>query len=517
MKKFSLMLALLLLLSGCKKTPEPTVPTTEETVPGLTDFIECQTHTDQDDDGLCDVCHYSILVTFDFYCINDLHGKIADADTHPGVDELTTFLEKAREHNENTIVLSAGDMWQGSAESNMTRGALTTEWMNDVGFAAMTLGNHEFDWGEDPIVANSQIADFPFLAINIYDRQTDAQVAYCESSLLVDQGDVQIGIIGAMGDCYSSISASQVKDVYFITGSDLTALVKAESEKLRTQGADFIVYVIHDGYGDSASASAVPISGGKLRDYYDTSLSRGYVDLVFEGHTHQRYILEDEHGVYHLQNKGDNKGISHVTVRINPVTGTSVCTGTKLLATGVYANMEDDPIVEELLEKYASQLSSAGEILGYNSRLRYKNDLRQLTADMYYRLGMETWGKDYDIVLGGGFMSVRSPGSLPEGEVTYAMLQGLLPFDNRLALCTVSGRDLADKFFFTTNDSYFISFGEYGRKVRQNIDPDATYYIILDSFSYDYAPNNVTVVEEYQDGVYARDLIAQYIRDGGME
>lgn len=521
MKKICIILALLLLLTGCSKTPAPTTPptaaTTEEAPAEVTEFAPCQTHTDADDDGMCDVCSSALLVTFDFYCINDLHGKIADADTHPGVDELTTFLEKARQHNKNTIVLSAGDMWQGSAESNMTRGNLTTEWMNEVGFAAMTLGNHEFDWGEDPIAHNEEIAQFPFLAINIYDRQTNQQVEYCSSSVVVDQDGVQIGIIGAMGDCYNSIAVDKVRDVYFITGDALTQLVMEESARLRAAGADFIVYVIHDGYGDSKSASATPIESYQLQDYYDADLSDSFVDLVFEGHTHQRYILEDPFGIYHLQNKGDNKGISHASVRINPVTGSYTVLDTSLIATGVYANMEDDPIVEQLMEKYADQLSPAGEVLGYNSRLRSKNDLRQLTADLYYRLGMEVWGDAYEIVLGGGFMSVRSPGSLAEGEVTYSDLQGLLPFDNRLALCTISGRDLADKFFFTDHDSYFISFGEYGTKVRKNIDPNATYYIILDSYSYNYAPNHVTVVEEYEDGIYARDLIAQYIRDGGME
>ena len=70
---------------------------------------------------------------------------------------------------------------------------------------------------------------------------------------MIDQNGIQIGIIGAVGDCYSSISASQVQDIYFKTGGDLTALVKAESEALRAQGADFIIYAIHDGYESGSS------------------------------------------------------------------------------------------------------------------------------------------------------------------------------------------------------------------------------------------------------------------------
>ena len=49
-------------------------------------------HTDQDDNGQCDSCTGSVLVYLDIYAINDLHGKLSDGESHPGVDELTTFL-----------------------------------------------------------------------------------------------------------------------------------------------------------------------------------------------------------------------------------------------------------------------------------------------------------------------------------------------------------------------------------------------------------------------------------------
>lgn len=503
-----------MLLTGCTRTPPAP---TETAPPATTAPAVCDPHADSDDNGECDLCLAGLLVNIDVYCVNDLHGKIADADTHPGVDELTTFLERAQLYGKNTIVLSTGDMWQGSSESNLTQGNLTTEWMNDVGFAAMAMGNHEFDWGEGPIEENAQLAEFPFLAINIYDKDTSQQVSYCSSSVMVECGGVQVGIIGAIGDCYSSIAADKTEGVYFITGDALTALVMAESDRLRSQGADFIIYALHDGYGQSKSANATPISGSELRSYYDTALSDGYVDLVFEGHTHQRYLLQDEHDVYHLQNKGDNKGISQVGIVINSVTGTSKVITTQLLATGVYANMEDDPIVEELLDKYSQEIAPAEEVLGMNRTERSSRELKQLVADLYYALGMQVWGEEYDIVLGGGFISIRSPYSLPAGEIDYAMLQSLLPFDNRLALCAIEGRDLLTRFFHADNDNYYIAYGDYGAKVRDTIDPNAMYYIVIDSYSYTYAPNNVTVIEEFTDGYYARDLLADYARSGGFE
>ena len=477
----------------------------------------CTEHLDEDRNGICDRCSVSVLVYIDFFTVNDLHGKLADDDSHIGVDELTTYLKASRLINQRVILLSAGDMWQGSAESNMTKGLIVTEWMNELDFTAMALGNHEYDWGEAYIQENDALAEFPFLAINIYDRATNEPVSYCDPSVIVDLGDVQVGIIGAMGDHYSSIAVDKCEDVYFLVGDALTGLVKEESEELRQQGADFIVYVLHDGYGRSVHSGTEQISASQLSSYYDICLSDGYVDLVFEGHTHQGYLLQDEWGIYHLQNRGDNKGgISHAEVSFNTVTGETQVTAAELISAGQYEDLADDPLVEELLEKYDGQISPAHENLGYNSRRRSSDELRQLVADLYLEAGMAAWGDAYDIVLGGGFMSVRSPYELPKGEVTYADLQTLFPFVNQITLCTVSGRDLKYRFLETSHDKYFISCSGYGDNIRSHINDNATYYIVVDSYTAYYAPNNLTVVEAYDPAVFARDLLADYIKNGEL-
>lgn len=469
----------------------------------------CETHVDADNDLYCDACKGSVLVLVDFYVINDLHGKLADSDNHPGVDELTTYLKAMEANDDHAVFLSSGDMWQGSAESNLTDGKIITEWMNALDFAAMTLGNHEYDWGEDAITANAAMAEFPLLAINIYDRETDTRVSYCQPSTIVDLGVIQIGIIGAIGDCYSSISPDQVQDVYFKTGDELTALVKAESQRLRENGAELIIYSLHDGFGGSSNGS---ISDSKLASYYDISLSEGYVDLVFEGHTHQQYTLQDSQGVYHLQGGGDNKGITHAELAYNLVTGTYTVTDSKLVSTFLYEDLPDDPIVNQLLSKYADDIADAYDVIGYNGAKRNRNWLRQLASDLYLQAGLEKWGGEYDITLAGGFFSVRNPGYLENGEVTYAMLQSLFPFDNELVLCSISGRDLLDRFINTNNDNYFIT-----RADARSIDPDGTYYIVVDSYTSTYAPNRLTEIARYGADVYARDLLATYIAAGNLE
>lgn len=547
MKKFCLIIALCLclLISGCDRTTPPEVTDSstaatqeqtatsapeqleatgeqteasiEQTEPVSVDPSQCTNHVDAQNDGRCDLCDTIVIVAIDFFTVNDLHGKLADGENHPGVDEMSTYFKQQKDSNDHVVLLSAGDMWQGQAESNLTEGLIITDWMNALGFSGMAVGNHEFDWGTGPVKANSEQADFPILAINVYDRATDTRVDYCQSSVMIERGGIQIGIIGAIGDCYSSISAEKVQDIYFKTGDSLTRLVKAESESLRNQGADVIVYVIHDGY-EQGTSSVKNVHSGQLKYYYDMSLSDGYVDLVFEGHTHQQYILKDEYGVYHMQCGGDNKsGISHVELSVNTANGSVKTRLAEHVSAMTYIPLADDPIVAQLMEKYADVVSVSNEVLGYNFTHRTSYYLCQKMSQLYYQKGMELWGNDYNIVLGGGFFSIRSPYTLPAGDVTYGQLQGLFPFDNDLVLCSVKGRDLKEKFVETDNDRYYIYCGDYGTEVCRNIDPNATYYIVVDSYTSVYAPNNLTEVARYQTGLYARDFLAEYIKKGGFE
>lgn len=491
---------------------ETTAPQT--TAPITPPAKDCA-HADADENGICDACNISVIVNFDFYAINDLHGKVVDGESQPGIEELTSYFYHAYKQDDNAVLLSSGDMWQGSSESNLTKGAILTDWMNEMDVVSMTLGNHEFDWGEAYIEMNAEIAEFPFLAINIFDRDTNERVPYCTPSVMIERDGIQIGIIGAIGDCYSSISGEHSQEFYFKVGKELTALVKAESERLRQEGADFIIYSLHDGYGQSKNG-VTTVAGTKLASYYDTSLSKGYVDLVFEGHTHQKYVLRDEFGVYHLQGGGENRGISHADVNINTVTSKAVVLRAEFVENDVYSAFDADGLINELLLKYDEQIAPSRKELGDNAAFRNSTYLRNLVAKLYYQAGVEKWGEDYDIVLGGGFISVRNPYELEKGTVTYAMLQSIFPFDNQLVLCSIKGRDLKNKFFETSNSNYFIYYEQYGEDVWANLDPNATYYVIVDTYSSSYTSNRLTVVAEYDAGIYARDLLAAFIEKGGL-
>ena len=456
------------------------------------------THTDANNDDKCDSCYESVVIVVDFYALNDLHGKFCDTDTQPGVDELGTFLKTREDYDDNVIILSSGDMWQGAAESNLTNGLILTEWMNAMGFASMTIGNHEYDWGEDKIRENLAVADFPFLAINIYDKSTGKLADYCTPSVVVDLGEIQVGIIGAIGDVYSSISSDMVSGVEFKVGSELTSLVKAESDRLRGMGADLIVYSIHNGSADN-------------------SLSNGYVDIVFEGHTHSNYVKTDSYGVYHLQGGGENEGICHAEISVNFVTGKTKVNEAEFVDNSVYSGLEDDPETEAIEDKYADIIDMAYTVIGNISIKQSSTTIKNIVAELYLEAGLERWGDKYKIVLGGGYLSTRSPYDLAAGAVTYSDILSLLPFDNQLTLCSISGKNLKSKFINTTNSNYYNAYSDYYNTIKNNISNNETYYVIVDSYTAFYAPNNLTVVEYYDEGVFARDLLAAEVKAGRFD
>lgn len=468
-------------------------------------------HKDADNDGVCDLCNLSIVVSLDFYAINDIHGTLAQTDSNDGVGGLTTYLLD-KQKNGNAFVLSSGDTWQGGTESNNTKGKLATEWLDYINCVSMTLGNHEFDWTTSAIKLNAQIASFPILAINVYERSTNERATYCDASIMLEYDGAKIGIIGAIGDCYSSISASACSDVYFKVKDELTDLIKDESDSLRSQGADYIILSLHDGQSGSTSGNVDSM------EWYDDTLSDGYVDLVFEAHTHSSYTITDRHGVNHIQAGGYNKGISHASISINTANESST-TSVNIVPYSLYNDQEKDDIIDVLSDLYKNEIGNPDEVLGYNSAKRSSSELADAMAEAYYQLGEEEWGNDFKIVLGGGYIKSRSPYNLAKGDVTVRDLQTLFPFDNTMMLCTVSGRDLWDKFFNTDNNNYHIAYGSYGEQVKATLKSgkgmNDTYYIVVDSYTSDYAYNRLTVVESLGSDIFPRDVLANYLLTNG--
>lgn len=440
------------------------------------------------------------LVNLEIFTLNDTHGNVRDSDSGLGISKTTTLLKKYPKNINNALYVSQGDMWQGGAESNITKGKLVTDWMNQLEFTSMTVGNHEFDWGTSYVSSNATLANFPFLGINVYDKVTNQRVDYLDPSVIVNKNGAKIGIIGSIGDCYSSIAPSMVSDIYFKVGDELSTLVKDEAIRLKNvEKCDFVIYSTH--FSDEG---------------YDISIS-DYVDIVFEGHSHENYIRTDSKGIYHIQSAGYNRTIGYIDVTINTAEDTFVINKINPIYTLDYSSYANDSATEALFTKYADEINVVNEVLGYNARQRNSTYLRNLVASLYLKKGLEKWGEDYNIFLGGGYLSCRSPYNLYKGDVLYSDLYTLFPFDNKLQLCSLTGYYLSAKFVNTDNTNYFNAYSTYGENNKNNIDNNMTYYVIVDSYTSEYAPNHLTVIEDFSvDEYYARDALAEYARSGGF-
>ena len=303
MKRFSIFLlvatlCLSLFLGGCQDT--------EETA--------AHKHTDTDSNGVCDRCYASLFVYFDLYTV---HGQPTD------IDVLEQQLKQATASKPNAMLFSTGNLWQD------TTTAESSSWVNELGFSAASLGALDFENGEQHLSQIDKNATFPLLAINVYDRKTDKRAAYCTPSVMVEKSGIRIGVIGAIGDCYATINEDNCDEVYFKVGSELTSLVKKEAKELRSRGADFIVYLLHDGYGRSHTGAVQNVTDDQLTSYYDTALSDGCIDLVLEGGSDRSYRLQDSHGVYHLQNPN---AISHAEIAFNITDNAATVRSVKLLS-----------------------------------------------------------------------------------------------------------------------------------------------------------------------------------------
>ena len=76
--------------------------------------------------------------------------------------------------------------------------------------------------------------------------------------------------------------------------------------------------------------------------------------------------------------------------------------------------------------------------------------------------------------------------------------------------------DMSEILNFTPGTSSLNGLTAYGESIRESVDPDAAYYVVTDSYSSGYAKNNMTVIDTYSPDTFARDLLADYVNQGGL-
>ena len=212
-------------------------------------------------------------ITVNFTAINDFHGAIKQEGYQPGLAKVAGYLKEKKK--DGNILINAGDMWQGTYESNYSNGNFVTKVFKDIGFDAEVLGNHEFDWGLDRIRENQTLKGSNYLCANIYTYNETGSPSYlgdkyhlCDDYSITTlnpntENEVRVGMIGVIGkDQFTSIQSTYTKDIIF---KDPTSIVKDLSTHLKNNmNCDIVVAIYH------ADQSSV-----------DSSISNGnYVDAV---------------------------------------------------------------------------------------------------------------------------------------------------------------------------------------------------------------------------------------------
>src|SRR5262245_60031142 len=157
-------------------------------------------------------------LTLSVVATNDVHGGLLPRDGRGGVETLSgyvTNLRAARKADGGVLLVDAGDMFQGTVESNLGEGAPVVAVYNALGYAAAAIGNHEFDFGvvgpgvapagssadvRGALKARAAEARFPFLAANLIDTARGRPVDWpnVRPSTIVDVAGVRVGVVGVM-------------------------------------------------------------------------------------------------------------------------------------------------------------------------------------------------------------------------------------------------------------------------------------------------------------------------------
>lgn len=428
------------------------------------------------------------------YSINDFHGALNQDDGEYGISRIAAFLKKelAKEY-QTTIVLSAGDMFQGSGLSNYKYGLDVVNIMNYIGFDAMTLGNHEFDWSLDRILSyrdgdeNNGEADFPLLGCNIFEKSTNELVDLVDPYVLFEKDDYRFAVVGYIGyGLEDSIATQMVEDYYF---ADPVECVSQAVYEIRSNDlADFVIAVGHDS-SDVVNQQLANLTG----DYQ--------VDAVINGHSHNTYAkllssMDDRRvPVVQAGTAGEYLGKAVLEVNKSDLTIKSVSSNTISMSTGKL-----DKYVEEYLEKANEEVAPyLNRVIGKAGR---DINSKYVITDWAVSTIKNKTGADIAFTNLGGLRASAFP-IKKDQNITVAKLYEIMPFDNAIKLVTMKGSDVAA--MMQVNDFIHTDL---------EIDPDKEYRVAAIDYIFDnnaYLFNRGTDIEV--TGLLFRDVMIENIEE----
>lgn len=402
--------------------------------------------------------------------MNDVHGELIGGEDRGGLIAISAYVEAlraAREPEDGAVlVIDAGDMWQGTLESNLLEGAPMVAAYNAIGVTAAAIGNHEFDFGpigdnsiprvagEDPRGALKQRiieADFPVLAANLVDAATGEPVDWdnVQPSVLLDVEGIKVGIIGvtSMSTLQTTISANTV-------GLAVTPLVPAivrEAERLRAAGAALVIVSAHAGsrcetFDDPNDLASCVMTGEIMR--VASELPPGLVNHIMAGHVHQG-IAHIVNGISITSSYSKTRAFSRVDFTVDRDSGKVISRTVfppqpaTLTVEGLYEGtaLTPDPDVVAIAEMAAAnaQALKNTELGVYiDAPFELNTDVESPLSNLMTEAVLDMVGGDVAIhnVVGG----IRD--GLPAGDLTYGAVYNMFPFDNQVEILDLTGLEL---------------------------------------------------------------------------
>src|SRR2546422_2197655 len=167
--------------------------------------------------AVAEQAHAQVAVTI--LHTSEHHGTIQPIEHGPfaglgGAERRAALIKQIRQEVEHLLVVDSGDLLMGTAMSSVFRGEVDIAVMNLMGYDAVAVGNHDFDFGTRHLKRLRQEATFPFLCTNVRPQDPDV----CQRHAIKHLGPVRVGLIGLIGkkNYPDTFNRAVVREVEFV-------------------------------------------------------------------------------------------------------------------------------------------------------------------------------------------------------------------------------------------------------------------------------------------------------------
>ncbi len=218
----------------------------------------------------------TILHTNDVHSHIDTFGPNDGRNSNKGgVARRASLIENIRKENPNTLLLDAGDIFQGTPYFNYYGGKLEFKLMSMLKYDAATIGNHDFDNGIDGLFAQLPHAKFQFISAN-YDFSNTIMDTHIKPYNVFIKDGIKIGVFGLGIKLKGLVDKAMYKETKYLDpieiSQDMTRILKTEEQ------CDLIICLSHLGYNYKQNPD-------KISDLKLAAATKN-IDLIIGGHTH---------------------------------------------------------------------------------------------------------------------------------------------------------------------------------------------------------------------------------------